>query len=438
MRVLIVTQIFIPEMGALANRLYPIARQLVEAGHEVSVATCMPNYPEGVVFPEYRGKLFLRETVDGANILRTACYTAPRNRSKWSQLGNYLSFIPAAFHSALRAGKLDVVLVSSPPLFAVIPAIYLAKLRGAKLVFDIRDLWPDELIGYGGMHEGSLAVRLLRVVERWGYRSADCIVGTTQAILDTVIERGAAPDKTFFVPNGADLELFRPLPPDNPIAREYPFGDRFVAMYSGLFGIKHGIELILETADLLREHKEIVFFLLGNGPRREALIKLSQNMGLDNVIFGGERNVREVPSVLARADVCLTVVQPGRCSKKVNSVKTFEYMACEKPVVLASDEAGVPLLEESGGGVVVPPQDARAMADAILALRHDPERRALMGERGRRFVEENYSRSVWAERLEKTMRKLLPAEQMDKASYQIKPEAQYGEPAVYLPEPTGE
>src|SRR5712691_9590132 len=213
MRVLIVTQIFIPEMGALANRLYPIARQLVEAGHEVSVATCMPNYPEGVVFPEYRGKVFLRETVDGANILRTACYTAPRNRSKWSQLGNYLSFIPAAFHSALHAGKLDVVLVSSPPLFAVIPAICLAKLRGAKLVVDIRDLWPDELIGY---------------------RSADCIVGTTQAILDTVIDRGAAPDKTLFVPNGADLELFRPLPPDNPIAREYPFGDRFVAMYSGL------------------------------------------------------------------------------------------------------------------------------------------------------------------------------------------------------------
>ena len=135
MRVLIVTQIFIPEMGALANRLYPIARQLVEGGHEVSVATCMPNYPEGVVFPEYRGKLFRRETVDGANILRTACYTAPRNRSKWSQLGNYLSFIPAAFHSALHAGKLDVVLVSSPPLFAVIPAICLAKLRGAKLVF---------------------------------------------------------------------------------------------------------------------------------------------------------------------------------------------------------------------------------------------------------------------------------------------------------------
>jgi colanic acid biosynthesis glycosyl transferase WcaI len=422
MRILIVTQIFTPELGALANRLYPIARQLVEVGHEVSVATCMPNYPEGVVFPEYRGKLFLRETVDGANVLRTACYTAPRNRSKWSQLGNYLSFIPAAFHSGLRAGKVDVVLVSSPPLFAVVPAICLAKLHGAKLVLDIRDLWPDELIGYGGMHEASLAVRMLRKIEEWAYRSADCIVGTTQAILDTVVERGAASEKTMFVPNGADLNLFRPLPADNPIAQEYSFSSRFVVMYSGLFGIKHNLDLILETANLLREHREIVFILLGNGPRREGLTKLAQDMGLDNVIFGGERSVKEVPAVLARADVCLTAVQPGRCSKKVNSVKTFEYMACEKPVVLASDEAGVPLLEESGGGIVVPPQDARAMADAILMLRSDPERRRTMGKLGRRFVEENYSRSVWAGRLEKRMSELYLKKQEAVAPYRISEE----------------
>jgi glycosyltransferase involved in cell wall biosynthesis len=199
-------------------------------------------------------------------------------------------------------------------------------------------------------------------------------------------------------------------------------------MYSGLFGIKHNLELILETANLLREHKEIVFFLLGNGPRREGLTKLVQNMGLDNVIFGGERNVKEVPAVLARADICLTAVQPGRCSKKVNSVKTFEYMACEKPVVLASDEAGVPLLEESGGGIVIPPCNARAMAGAILVLRDDPQLRRRMGKRGRRFVEENYSRSVWAERLEATMKTLLT--EQDKASHQVRPKTPYGEPGV--------
>src|SRR6266498_3676552 len=130
MRILIVTQIFLPEMGALSNRLYPIARQLVSAGHEVFVATGMPNYPEGIVFPPYRGKRFMGEEMDGLTVLRTAYYIAPRNLSRSSQLRSYLSFIPASFHSALHAGKVDVVFASSPPVFTAIPAIWAARLRG--------------------------------------------------------------------------------------------------------------------------------------------------------------------------------------------------------------------------------------------------------------------------------------------------------------------
>ncbi len=129
MRILFVTQIFPPEMGALPNRLYPLVRQLVRSGHEVSVATGMPNYPRGVVYPEYEGKRSLKEEVDGYTVFRQHYYTAPRNQSKWSQLRNYLSFIPAVLRAGARAGKIDVVVVSSPPLFSAIPAIVLAKMR---------------------------------------------------------------------------------------------------------------------------------------------------------------------------------------------------------------------------------------------------------------------------------------------------------------------
>jgi colanic acid biosynthesis glycosyl transferase WcaI len=406
MRIVIISQIFLPEMGALANRLYPIIRQLVAAGHEVFVATGMPNYPEGVVFPEYQGKRFVLEEVDGFTVLRTAYFTTPRNQSKWAQLRSYLSFIPAAFWSGLRAGKADVVFATSPPIFTAVAAIWLARLRGAKLVFDVRDLWPDELITYGAIRDGSLPVRLIQAIERWIYRTADHILGTTEAILDTVVERGAAREKTVCLPNGADLELFQPLPHDNPIAREYPFGDRFVVMYSGLFGIKHSLEVVLEAAELLKERKDIVFFLLGNGARRSALMRQVEERGLDNVVFGGERSMREIPSVLARADVCFAAVRPEPYPKKVISVKVFEYLACEKPVVGALSGESARVLEASGGGIVVPPGDARATADAILALYHDPARRRAMGQRGRRYVEQNYSRSAAAMRLERVMREL--------------------------------
>lgn len=405
MRILFVTQIFLPEMGALSNRLYPLIRQLVAQGHEVFVATGMPNYPRGIVFPEYAGKRSLREEVDGYTVLRTAYYTAPRNQSKWSQLRNYLSFIPAALRSGLRAGKLDAVFVTSPPIFSLIPAILLARLRGAKLVFDIRDLWPDELITYGGFREGSLPVRVIRAIERWGYRAADLVTATTEAIIDTVIERGVAREKTFLLPNGADLELFRPFARvDGPVGDG--LGERFVVMYSGLFGIKHSLEVLLDAAELLKAHKEIVFFLVGDGARRDELVQLAREKGLDNVIFGKERSVKEIPSLLARADLCFAAVRPEPYPKKVISVKVFEYLACEKPVVGALSGESARILEESGGGLVVPPGDAQATAKAILALYYDPARRTAMGQKGRRYVEENYSRSLWAARLEQKLREL--------------------------------
>jgi glycosyltransferase involved in cell wall biosynthesis len=406
MRILFVTQIYLPEMGALSNRLYPLTRRLAASGHEVFVATGMPNYPKGEVFENYRGRRRMREELNGVTVLRTACYVTPRNHSKWAQLRNYLSFIPAALRSGWRAGKLDVVFVTSPPLFALIPALVLAKLRGARLVFDIRDLWPDELVTYAGYREDSLPVRATGALARLGYRTADCIVGTTDAIIDAVVARGAPRAKTFLMPNGADLELFSPQPRDNPIAREYPFGQRFVVMYSGLFGIKHSLEVLLEAAALLREHKEIVFFLLGNGARRAALVEQAAALKLDNVIFGDERPVGDIAALISRADVCFAAVRPEPYPKKVISVKVFEYLACERPVVGALSGESARVLAESGGGIVVTPGDARAVADAVLELYKDPARRASMGAAGRRYVEEHYSRAAWAARLEQRINEL--------------------------------
>jgi colanic acid biosynthesis glycosyl transferase WcaI len=411
MRILVVTQLFPPEMGAQSNRLYPIVRGLIAAGHTVFVATGMPNYPQGIVFPEYQGKRTLREEVDGLTIFRAAYFTTPRNKSKWSQLRSYLSFIPAAFRGGLRAGKVDLVFVTSPPLFSAIPAIWLAKLRRAHLVLDIRDLWPDEIVACGGARQGSLPVRLISEIERRAYRAADYVCCTTQSFIETIVERGVPRDKTLLIPNGADLGVFRPLPSGNPIADEIPFGDRFVVMYSGVLGIKHGIEVILEAARLLREEKEIVFCLIGSGARRAALEKQAKELGLDNVIFGGERKVDEIPYLLARADVCLSALLPNPYLEKIITVKAFEYLACEKPVVAALTGETARVLNESGGGIVVPPGEARSMAEAVLQLYHNPEQRTAMGKRGRRYVEEHFSRSFWAAQLEVILRGLCQGTQ---------------------------
>jgi glycosyltransferase involved in cell wall biosynthesis len=407
MRILIVTQIFLPEMGALSNRLYPIVRELIAAGHEVTVATGMPNYPAGKVFPEYRGRLFQREKEHGCNVIRTAYLTVPRNKSRLSQLMSYLSFIPAVFVSGLRAGKIDVVFVTAPPPFPVLAAVQLARLRGSKLVFDIRDLWSDELVAYGGVGNDSAPVRLVRRIERLGYRKADLVTCTTKSLMETVVDRGAARDKTVFFPNGADLEIFNPLPPDNEVANSYGLKDKFVVMYSGLFGIKHGLDMLVETAELLRHEPNIVFFLIGNGARREALLKQVEAKKLTNVIIANERQVNDIPHVIARANVCFAATQPAPYPNKLISVKIFEYMACEKPLIGAFEGESAQVINESGGGIVVTPGNTQAVANAVMDLYRDPERCAEMGRVGRAYVEKFYSRSNWASKFEGLLQGLI-------------------------------
>lgn len=407
MRVLFISQLFLPEMGALPNRLYPLIRQLVTKGHQVFVATGMPNYPRGVIFPGYTGHRSMREEIDGYTVLRQRSFTAPRNQAKKSQLRSYLSFIPAAFRAGLRAGKVDAIVVTSPPLFTLIPAIVLAKLRRAKLVVDIRDLWPDELVTYGGIKDGSLPIKLMKLIERVGYRAANAVMCTTPAIADTVIARGARRETTFVLPNGADLELFQPMSVHNEVAHDQPFRNRIVVMYAGLFGIKHSLEVLLEAAALLRDQKQIVFCLVGNGARRDALKQEAAKLGLDNVIIKDEVPVSELPSLLARADICFAAVRPEPYPRKVISVKVFEYLACAKPVVGALSGESARVLNESGGGLVVPPGDANAVAGAILELANDPVRRELMGQTGLDYVRQNYSRGEWAVRFEQCLQSIV-------------------------------
>lgn len=409
MRVLIITQNYLPEMGALSNRIYPIARQLAQDGHETFIATGMPNYPGGVVFPAYRRRLFMRERMEGVTVLRTAYYTAPRNISKARQLASYLSFVMAALHSGLRAGKLDVVFVTSPPIFPTLAGMWISRLRGARLVMDLRDLWPDEIVACGAASEGSLPVRFVRSIERAGYRRADTVSCTTHAFMETVAERGVDTERTLFAPNGADIELFRPQPPDNPVSRRYEFGDRFVVMYSGLLGIKHDLDTILDAAALLRDNQEIAFFLRGSGPCRQPLIDRAKREGLTNVLFGDELPIGELPHIIARANCCVTSLLPDPYLDKIISVKIFEYLACEKPVVAALAGEGARVIRESGGGLVVPAGDARAMADAVLELYRQPDVRARMGQSGREFVLANYSRGATAERISASLARLCGA-----------------------------
>jgi glycosyltransferase involved in cell wall biosynthesis len=224
--------------------------------------------------------------------------------------------------------------------------------------------------------------------------------------METVAARGARRGKLVFLPNGADLALFHPRPARNPVADRLGLGDGLVVMYSGLLGMKHGLETVVEAADLCRSRPDVTFCLVGDGPRRAALLEMVRERGLGNVLLPGELPMAEVPDALARADICVTHLLPEPYLTKIIPVKVFEYMAMEKPVVAGLEGEGAQVVERAGGGVAVPPGDPRALADAVLALADDPERRREMGRRGRAVVEAEYSREATARKLEDALQQL--------------------------------
>ncbi|HWR36967.1 MAG TPA: glycosyltransferase family 4 protein [Clostridia bacterium] len=407
MRILLITQAFHPEMGALPSRMYPFAQELTRAGHSVFVATGMPNYPKGIAFEGYKNKLFMREEIDGYTVLRTASYYVPRNISRWRQLLSYLSFIPAAFVGGVRAGKVDVVFVTSPPIFPAIAAIALAKLRGAKLVFDIRDLWPDEIAACGGAKDGSLPIRFISRVERFIYRCSDCVCCTTPSFVSTVIERGVSSSKAVYLPNGADLQLFRPSQSGENHSRPEHLRGKFVVLFSGILGIKQGLDTLLSAAKLVEKEKDIVFLLVGGGSRERDVAERVQTLGLKNVILAGEQKFKDVPRMIQLADLCVSLLLPEPYLQKIISVKLFEYMASGKPIVGAHAGESARVIRESGCGMVVPPGNAEALAEGIRVMRDTPELCAECGERGLQWVEQHHSRRRIAQRLERILTGLV-------------------------------
>ncbi|HEY0868373.1 MAG TPA: glycosyltransferase family 4 protein, partial [Fimbriimonas sp.] len=222
---------------------------------------------------------------------------------------------------------------------------------------------------------------------------------TTPAFVETVRERDGDASKLALLPNGADLRLFQPMPkrPDD------RYRGKFVVMYSGLLGLKHGLKVLLEAANLLRNDPDVLFVLAGSGADEATLRKLASNYKLPNVLFAGELKVDQIPATLAQADVCVSMLDTNPYFRKIISVKVFEYMACGKPVIGMHSGETARILSESQAGIVVPPGDSEALAARIRELKDCPELLLDMGEKGLAYVADNYDRDLIASKLERLL-----------------------------------
>lgn len=387
MRVGILTQYYPPEMGAAQARLSELAARLRARGHHVTVLTSFPNYPQGKVWEGYRG-LMRREQADGVDVIRTWIWP---NRSLGivRRTASYLSFtISALVAGLLRLPKLDVLVTESPPLTLGATGYALSRIKRARLVFNVSDLWPESAIALGVLGEGR-AARLAYALEAFCYRKSWAVSGQTATIVSDVRRRFPSV-RTIAFPNGVDVELFSP-DKRSAQARRRHFGEAsFAVVYAGLHGIAQGLDQILDAAERLRG-EDVSFFLVGDGPEKPDLVAAAVARGLANVHFADPLPRADVPALIASADAVVVTLVGG-----IDAVpsKLYEALGSGVPVILVARGEGERLVAAARAGIVTEPGDAEALAAAVRRLLHDPVERRQLGANGRIAAVANFDRAA--------------------------------------------
>lgn len=405
MRILYLTQYFPPEVGATQARAYENARGLSELGHQVTIITEIPNHPSGVIPANYQGRLYEHTEEDGIEVIRVWVRASPV-KSFANRIAFYLSYMIMAILAGFLGarGRYDFVYATSPPLFVGGAALALSFLRRIPLVFEVRDLWPESAVALGEL-ENARAISLAERLEWRCYQHAKRIVVVTGGIRDRLLARGVPEEKLILIPNGANVELFRPQPERaRVLGQSLGLGNRFVVLYAGIHGIAQGLEHVVQAAELLQDVPEIHFVFVGEGPVKTKLVEQSQKLGLINVLFHSEVPREEMPAWLSLASVAIVPLRNADIFSGAVPSKIFDAWACGCPTIVAISGEAKLLTERSGAGMWVEPEDPMALSEATELLLRDDYLRRQMSENARRFVCTNYSRQVQVQQLEHTLR----------------------------------
>jgi glycosyltransferase involved in cell wall biosynthesis len=395
--VLYLSHYFPPENNAPAARVHAMSRQWVRAGHQVTVLTCAPNHPLGILYAGYRNRAWQEEWIDGIRTIRVWTYLAA-NRGTMRRSLNFLSYLASASLAAPFVRRPDVVIATSPQFFAGLAGVPAAAMHRVPFVLEIRDLWPESITTVGALERGP-AVRALERLERWLYGRADRIVAVGEGYRDQLVARGVPADRIDIVTNGVDTDVFVPGEPDPAVrARLGIEPDAHVVVFAGTLGMAAGLEVVLRAATRLRDRggRDVVFLLVGDGAERACLERSAREAGLDAVRFTGMVPRAQLPEIITASDACLVHFRRKELFASILPSKFFEDAAMAKPILLGFEGRARELLEAADCGIAFTPEDDAALVAAIERLAADPDEARRMGESGRQYVLEHFDRRTLA------------------------------------------
>ncbi|MEX0616509.1 MAG: glycosyltransferase family 4 protein [Candidatus Woykebacteria bacterium] len=409
MKILIISQYFYPESGAGSSRAYFFAKYLTELGHSIKVLCATPNYPSGEVYKGYKNSWRNKENLSGINVIRTLVYPA-RYSGFAKRFFNYASFTFSSSAELLRGEDFDVILVSSPPISVFLVGLLARNVKKTPLVLDVRDVWPGAAVATGNL-KTKWVVKALETLEKLSYKKANKIVTVNEETKGILLENNDFLEKenVEVVFNGVDLELFKQIPKHSIKTKNTV---TLSIVYTGTIGEQHSFSTFLETLSMLnKKAKNVKFSVIGEGSKRDYFIEAIDEKKLSNISFRRDLKYRDIPSLLNNYDLGLALLRSNKYLDSAYPVKTFDYMAAGKPVLVSGGLAMRKLVEENKIGFWVPAEDPKALASKVIEISRLPRNKLWeMGERGRKLVEERFNRAEQAKKLEKILEDVVQSE----------------------------
>ncbi|MFM2047513.1 MAG: hypothetical protein RI955_59 [Bacteroidota bacterium] len=398
MRILLLHQFFLDASEGGGSRFNEMTKVWTAQGHEVVVLSGMMHYTAGAKADKYKGKYFVNERLnERLEIIR--CHVSESYNSNFlGRLWGYFSFMFSALYAGLfkTNGKFDIILVTSPPLFVGITAMILSLLKRVPYLFEIRDLWPESAIDTGVLTNG-LIIKLSFWLERIIYKRALLINVLTPAFKQTLIEKkNINPEKIIFIPNASDFGLSDDLMKTfdkEKFKTEKGWQGKFIITYVGAHGVANHLIQLVETAELLKENRDILLLSIGAGMQKEMLMEEAKKRNLTNIIFHPSVSKSEVFQYILASDVGTSILKKVDTFKTIYSNKTFDYMACKKPILMAIDGVSRELIEKANAGIYVEPENPKDFAEKILYYYNNRNKINEQGESGYNFAKLNFDRT---------------------------------------------
>jgi len=414
LNILYISHYYPPEVNAPALRVSELSGHWADQGHHVTVLTGFPNHPSGNISDEYQGLIKTKEKHGNIKVIRTYVYAVP-NKDFFKRILNYLSFMFSAIVLGTGSvGRPDVLIATSPQFFVAVAGYVISLIKHCKFIFEVRDLWPEEIVAVGVI-KNRFIIKFLEAMEMFLYRQADLVVAVAQGTIDTLIQRGIPQDKLVLIPNGVEIEHFQNGNGNGNghLKKLLGFEDKFLVSYIGTHGLAHRLDTVLDAASQLKSNNQIQFLFVGDGAEKQKLVTRAKDLQLDNVYFHDQIDRNRVLSFYEASDLFLVPLRKADLFTRNIPSKIYEIMAARKPMIIATEGESRKLVEESGAGLGVTPEDGNELADRIKYLFENKDLCQSMGESGYAFVLANASRKRLAEDYLKVLHRLTDEKRPD-------------------------